>query len=658
LKYKNGYIYICGEFTGSNIDFDPSAATTALTASGQSDAFIAKYDTACNIQFAKNFGGSDFEYCRDIILDNLNNIYVTGSTWSVNMNFTPTASANIVTSPGGGGNEDIYMAKYSNAGQYIWGILMGGPGDDAGTRLDIVDNKLYTTGYFSNTVDFDPSAAVSNLTSAGNTDIYTCAYDLQGNYICGFGIGGATQDQGWGITNDDSGQIYLTGQFSGNNVDFDPGTGQLLLSANGSNTDVFLAKYRSSGQGKISLTGDTICQGQQAYLTYFDTGATGPFTVTYSDGQTQHTVTNVQNGVAFPITPNPAISTTYTIPSGSNLCIQSPSVSATVIIKPLPANNAGNDTSICPSKPYRLQGSGNGSYSWYPSTGMTNATTDTPTVTINSNTTFYQVIKGINNCSDTDAVNISVIPMPMISVDPLKKICLNDTTGLSASGGDRYLWSPGNFISNDTIPDPNVWPQQSTNYTVKITELKCGRDTNITVLVTVNQSPGVKITNVYDLDCGRKYGQLFASGAVSYQWTPANTLDNSNAADPKSYASANTIYNVTGIDSNGCKSTDSAEVKVYNSGTGHLFVPTAFTPNKDGKNDCFRVIMPGNVSDYELMVFDRWGTRMFITNNINGCWDGTYNNSLVQMGTYYYYYKGISSECGELMGKGDVQLVR
>ncbi len=325
LQVSNGFIYVAGFFQATS-GFDPWEATpTTLTSVGLYDFYVAKYDTAGNFVFVRQVigtGGTDDEF-GSLALDASDNIYVTGWTNSSSITFDPSSPGTTTfATPGGGGNDDMVMAKFSSSGVYQWGTIVGSTGNELGRCIDISGSNIVCTGYFSNTVDFDPSGAVANLTSAGGSDIFVTKYDLNGNYLCGFRDGSATaNDEGLGITHDAAGGYSdTTGQFGGSAVDFDPGTTVDALTSIGG-LDAYLVEYNYVGAATFtgSLAGSTICSGDSAQLTLTVTsGGAGPYTVTYSDGTTSHTIAGVASGVPFTVTPNPATTTTYSVVSITN----------------------------------------------------------------------------------------------------------------------------------------------------------------------------------------------------------------------------------------------------------------------------------------------------------------------------------------------------
>ena len=88
-----------------------------------------------------------------------------------------------------------------------------------------------------------------------------------------------------------------------------------------------------------------------------------------------------------------------------------------------------------------------------------------------------------------------------------------------------------------------------------------------------------------------------------------------------------------------------------------LSIPSAFTPNGDGRNDVFRPILKGYHNFHTFRIVNRWGQTVFETTSTNGAWDGTFNGVPQDIGVYYYYLK-YDCEGKTLEAKGDVTLIR
>ena len=237
----NGNVFTTGTFKGT-VDFDPGNGVQNLTSNGQYDVFIQKLNSAGNLEWAKSFGGSNFDYGRSIEVDPFSNIYITGS-YRNTVDFDPGNGTYNLTSAGG---EDIYVLKLNFLGNFVYAKSMGGTENDVSTDLEI-DNLgfVYLTGNFNGTADFDPGNGVQNLTSNGGTDLFIQKLNLSGNTVFTHGIGGIENDGGTSIHIDGNNNIYTTGFFS-STVDFNINASNFNLTSAGYE-DVFVLKLNNLG---------------------------------------------------------------------------------------------------------------------------------------------------------------------------------------------------------------------------------------------------------------------------------------------------------------------------------------------------------------------------------------------------------------------------
>jgi cold shock CspA family protein len=105
--------------------------------------------------------------------------------------------------------------------------------------------NVYTVGRFNGTIDFDPGPGTTNLTSKGNNDIFIQKMDASGNLLWVKAIGDTSNQSGTSVSIDASGNVYTTGLFQGT-VDFDPGVGTSIQTANGA-SDIFVLKLDVGG---------------------------------------------------------------------------------------------------------------------------------------------------------------------------------------------------------------------------------------------------------------------------------------------------------------------------------------------------------------------------------------------------------------------------
>ena len=165
----SGNITITGRFVGT-VDFDPSPNSASLTASGITSGFLAQYDENGAYQWAlklrsTNFGSNTIP--QGVFADPVGDIYVCGGL-SGTVDFDPGINAANLTSVGG---TDIFLARYTQSGSYLWAINIGGTlGDEANAVTADVD-QAFMAGYFQNSLDVDPGVGNTTVSSAGGTDM-------------------------------------------------------------------------------------------------------------------------------------------------------------------------------------------------------------------------------------------------------------------------------------------------------------------------------------------------------------------------------------------------------------------------------------------------------------------------------------------------------
>ncbi|MBI3123960.1 MAG: SBBP repeat-containing protein [Ignavibacteriales bacterium] len=193
-------------------------------------------------QWAKSIGGTSSDYANSMAVDGSGNVYVTGN-YASTADFDPSGNTTNLTSAGG---YDIYFAKYDANGALLWAKSAGGTGTDYGNSIAVdASGCIYVTGYFSGTANFAPSEGTANRTSAGSSDIFFAKYNANGNIMWVKSVGGTSGDYGNSIAVDASGNVYITGHFSGT-ADFDPSDNTTNL-VSWVYSDIFCAKYDANG---------------------------------------------------------------------------------------------------------------------------------------------------------------------------------------------------------------------------------------------------------------------------------------------------------------------------------------------------------------------------------------------------------------------------
>lgn len=237
----SGNVFITGSFAGT-VDFDPGTATVNLTSVGSDDIFVQKLSSSGSFVWAKSFGGTGDDYGNSIKVDASGNVYLAGSFMGT-VDFDPGTATTNLASVGG---EDIFVQKLNASGNFLWAKSFGGASDDIANCISLdASGNIFTTGIFELTVDFDPGASTTNLTSAGNTDLFVQKMDSSGNFIWAHAFGSASNDFGNSINTDVFGNVYMTGIYSGT-IDFDPGSATHNLTSAGFD-DVIILKLNTSG---------------------------------------------------------------------------------------------------------------------------------------------------------------------------------------------------------------------------------------------------------------------------------------------------------------------------------------------------------------------------------------------------------------------------
>lgn len=219
----NGNIYTTGYFSGT-VDFDPSInGIYNLISNGGSDIFIMKQDPKGNLIWAKQIGNSNQEASSFIKLDNSGNVYITGY-FSGTVDFDPNNGiANMSSSDNTILYKDAFLLKLTNSGNYAWAYRTGGYNvDDEGKAIAIDEqDNVHVTGFFSGSMDIDPTNGTTYVSSNGQTDIFSYKLSTTGTFLWGISIGGPNSDLASSIVTMKDGSIWIKGNFK-DSVDFDP----------------------------------------------------------------------------------------------------------------------------------------------------------------------------------------------------------------------------------------------------------------------------------------------------------------------------------------------------------------------------------------------------------------------------------------------------
>lgn len=297
---------------------------------------------------------------------------------------------------------------------------------------------------------------------------------------------------------------------------------------------------------------------------------------------------------------------------------------------------------------------------------------------INTNT-YYRTIVQSGVCpADTSAIatiNYFNTPYPDATINPSDVfICYGTSTALNTSIniGTSYTWTPSNTLQNQgtgsvsTVPyiiNATAFPPRTIDYVLTVTNAGCPNVFTDTFHVTVFPRIIVFAGN----DTSIVAGQLLQLNATAntpsanlFNWTPGTGLNFTNISNPVAnlspLAGSSITYTVRATDSIGCYAEDDIKVTIFKTGPD-IFVPSAFTPNGDGKNDIIKPICVGISQLNYFRIFNRWGQLVFSTSQIGKGWDGTIGGSIQSTGNFVYMAQGIDYTGKVVFKKGNIVLI-
>lgn len=439
-------VYLTGTF------FDPTLAigTATLTnpsSSGKAEMYLAKYNNVGTFQWAQRAGSAGCDdWGSSIAVDGTGSPCVFGTYSGTVVAATTTIGTQALTSFG---NQDMYIAKYSNSGTFVWarGLGSSSGGDFPGGIEADASNNFYISGTYQNT---SLVVGTNTLTSYGNSDMFIAKYNSSGTAQWAQKAGGTSDDYGYDVSVDGSGNAYLTGTYSGTVISV--GATNLNNTVAGSSTDLLVAKYSATGSvlwatkaggsgnengnsvaadavgnvyavgtiggtttfgtytvsslggvdlfvGKIGclttqVSGfSTVCEGASVSL-----NATGATSYSWSTGATTAS-----------ISVSPTISTNYTVTGTTGSCVGTP---ATFSVTFLPASlNTGSNLNLLCKQNAVINATCNPpspvSVTWSPPTNLSNPSSLNPTVTAGAPTVYNVNVTLSNGCIKTGSISVS-----------------------------------------------------------------------------------------------------------------------------------------------------------------------------------------------------------------------------------------------------------
>ncbi|WP_202929055.1 PKD domain-containing protein [Chitinophaga agri] len=338
--------------------------------------------------------------------------------------------------------------------------------------------------------------------------------------------------------------------------------------------------------------------------------------------------------------------------------------SISILPKPVVNAVAGADF-ICKGNTTTLSAGGGVSYEWLPARYLSDAHIAAPVASPRSSTTYQVTVTDANGCKETDDVSIRVVEPFTIQATPDTVLCLGQVLPLWVTGADHYVWK-GEGLDNATSPYPKATINAVGNYTYQVTAYDADgcftKDTSLAVRVHALPTVHAGADRIVMAGTPVRLGGESSPDVVKWEWTPAEYLDCATCATPEAIPNLSTTYMVTAENRYGCSATDEVFVKVT-CDKGAVFLPTAFSPNRDGKNEWFYPKGRGVKEVVSMRMYDRWGSLVFERdhfqiNSATAGWDGTWKGQIAPVGTYVYAIETMCEDGTTFLFRGVVTVVR
>jgi len=268
--------------------------------------------------------------------------------------------------------------------------------------------------------------------------------------------------------------------------------------------------------------------------------------------------------------------------------------------------------------------------------------------------------------TDTSEFKVTVEPIPVVRIlTPDTTVCLREPMQLRVSVGPEwfqdynYVWVSNNRLDDPFVKEPYFFSQEFRTHQYVLsaqTPLGCtGSDTSGIIrtrppLDIVNLTPTTTIAYGDSL-------RLNVDSGDYYTWAPTGSIANENVQDPLVYPKESTLYTVYAWNAEGCRDTGYVQVNIDFAMSE--FIPSAFTPNGDGRNDVFKVLNLRYQTVVEFRIFNRYGQEVFATTAANQGWNGTYSNGQpAETGVYQYLIRTVRPDGRPQLYKGDLTLLR
>lgn len=329
-----------------------------------------------------------------------------------------------------------------------------------------------------------------------------------------------------------------------------------------------------------------------------------------------------------------------------------------------------DDMTICDEDGVELIATWNppsGSIVWSDTPNFSNVLNDGPDdpsieVSPDSPTTYYAQVS-LNGCTESASVLVNLVSsQTQILGDFIA--CEGDTISLfvlDPNSQFTYTWTPSSSVltGQGTGSIQAVVTGDLVFSVVSTTPEGCSSSDEVLISVSSLSADQLQATAQPPIIVIGQSSQLNVQpSGYSYQWSPSQSLDNSSIQSPLANPTETTTYNVTVADGE-CVYGTTVTLRVVDfvCGPPSIYIANAYTPNGDGRNDLIAV-RGNNLTEVYLAIFDRWGEKVFETDQVNAGWDGTFRGRALDPDVYVYYLRALCAGGEEYTDQGNITLIR
>ena len=301
-------------------------------------------------------------------------------------------------------------------------------------------------------------------------------------------------------------------------------------------------------------------------------------------------------------------------------------------------------------------------YEWYDLNGKTLGVNKPVNVFGDQNKSIRIMVTDDNGCFFEDTLSINVfapdyvINMPAVFCEDVTAQLEIVFTG-STPDNYNFVWVPtSSILSGANTHNPIIDVTRATSVFVTFEHKTFGcsvKDTVVVVPFTFNISVQASPDTIVDLLEEVTLSVVNPQNGWTYLWS-----NGAKTASQTVVAEENTTYTVTVTDANGCTAVGQVSIRVNPPDCEEdVFLPTAFSPNRDGNNEILYV-RSNYIDEMELLIFNRWGQEVFSSTNINNGWDGTFKGKELTPDAFGYYLRATCIDGTTITRKGNISLLR